>query len=332
MNAIQTKVMQMYENYTKKVDCTNKVLALSVLVRENSNTDLHDDCVYITNDGKPCAYGTQCVKNIGEVLSLCSPIEFLPDEFPSLMVYRSELLKYVVTPEDETYYFPVTRFGFNIMDIMNIAILPMIDDEPIIGHKEEITGGIAYYGEQTDNEGFIFKDMNAIRNREGVCYIATCAFEQDGDKNGCIVLTPNNIFDYIENGSVETYSSARKSVNDLLQTYYPEFANISNWQLWHKFVDWLTDKIFNEVDWQCFGTMLNDMDLDEQLDMFLANEFVEYAKERIKKENDDTDLDEGFGDRLFDFLGENCFRNDDFSLTSWDSLIDKWIDDPAGMY
>jgi hypothetical protein len=74
--------------------------------------------------------------------------------------------------------------------------------------------------------------------------------------------------------------------------------------------------------------MLNDMDLYEELDMFLADEFVEFAKKRIKQDNDGTDIDDTLADRLFGFLGDTCYRHDDFSLTSWDDLLDKWENEP----
>lgn len=326
MNAIQTKIMQMYENFmSSQHPQENQPLAFNVLTRDNGSTFIQEDCVFITKDGKQFMFGTQCVANIGELLSLCAAVDFLPADFNTDMIYRSELSKYTTTPNDESYYFPSTRFGFNIIDITSINAFPPQDEDKMIGSKEVVAGGVRYFAGQTDN-GYVFKDFNAIEKKEGICYIAECAW--DDTKDDFITLTPDNTFKFIYEGSVVTYNSARSQVRNLLHSYFPAFTTLATFDLYQKFIEKITDYILQEVDWQCFSTMLNDMDLEEELDIFLADEFVEFAKKRIKQDNDDTDIDDTLADRLFGFLGENCYRNDDFSLTSWDDLLDKWENEP----
>lgn len=327
MNAIQTKIMQMYEDFMKanKVQ-ENQPLAFNVLTRDNGSTFTQEDCVFITKDGKQFMFGTQCVANIGEVLSLCAAVDFLPsDFFTSRVQYEDELAKYAKTPNDEAYYFPSTRFGFNIIDIISINAFPPQDEDKMIGSKEVVAGGVRYFAGQTDN-GYVFKDFNAIEKKEGICYIAECAW--DDTKDDFITLTPDNTFKMIYEGSVATYESAHNFVRDTLHSQFKAFATMANFDLYQKFIDKITDYILQEVDWCCFSTMLNDMDLDEELDIFLADEFVEFAKKRIKQDNDGTDIDDTLADRLFGFLGDTCYRHDDFSLTSWDDLLDKWENEP----
>jgi hypothetical protein len=326
MNAIQTKIMQMYENFmSSQHPQENQPLAFNVLTRDNGTTFIQEDCVFITKDGKQFMFGVHCVASIGELLSLCANVDFLPSDFNTDMIYRSELSKYTTTPEDDEYYFPLNDFEFNIIDITSILAFPPQNEDKMIGSKEVVAGGVRYFAGQTDN-GYVFKDFNAIEKKEGICYIAECAW--DNTKDDFITLTPDNTFKMIDEGSVATYESAHNFVRDTLHSQFNAFATMANFDLYRKFIDKITDYILQEVDWCCFSTMLNDMDLYEELDMFLADEFVEFAKKRIKQDNDGTDIDDTLADRLFGFLGDTCYRHDDFSLTSWDDLLDKWENEP----
>ena len=321
MNAIETKLLNLCQDWVDK-NGRQLPFAVNVLTINNFSGEIQEDCIFITKDGKPFLYGTNAVSSVGEMVSLLSNVDFLPSDFDTMEEYKHEIVKYM--DKDGEYYFRPNRFGFNIIDIIDIVPCT-IQKEPIIGKKQVVKGGVRYYADSTDN-GYVFKDFNAIKKKEGICYIAECAW--DDTKDEFITLTPDNTFEMIYNGSVVTYDSARNFVRDTISSNCPAFATLANFDLYQKFIDKITDYILQEVDWQCFSTMLNDMDLDEELDIFLADEFVEFAKKRIKQDNDDTDIDDTLADRLFGFLGENCYRNDDFSLTSWDDLLDKWEDEP----
>jgi hypothetical protein len=194
----------------------------------------------------------------------------------------------------------------------------------MIGNRREIEGGAIFSAGDTDN-GYCYKSEKAIKERKGICYIAECGFDKEE-----LVLTPDNTWEEIHNGSVVTYTSAADKVRALMHTCYPEFATIANFDLCMEFTYKITDYILEEVDWQCFSTMLNELDMDEELAYFLESKFVEFAKERLKKDGDDTQYedDDDLWDKLSNYLGQYCYRHDDFSLTDWDSLIDKWEDEP----
>ena len=297
--------------------------AVNVLVR-HSNGVIDKDCVFITKDGKPTTYGTQAVASISEVVALCSPIDFLPEEFMCMEEYRDEVNKYIVTKEDEEYYFPNHRFGFTILDIKSFLMLPIAEGENVLGRKEVVEGGIKYTPEQTDN-GYAFKDYDAIEKRSGICYIAECGFD-----NGELVLTPDNTWERINNGAVETYESAMQLVKNDVSRMFHGFATDCNFALYMEFIHWITDSIFQEVDYQCFDSRLNEYDLEENLTYFLESKFVDFAKKRLKQDGDDTEYadDDDLWDKLSNYLGRYCYRHDDFSLTDWDRLIDRWEDEP----
>ena len=320
---IETKLLNMYHEYVK-LNGEHYPTAVNVLVRHANGAIDDRECVLITKDGKPTMYGTQVVADISEVAALCSPIDILPEEFGTREEYEHEVELYKENEEDELYYFPNHRFGFTILDIRSFLKLPIVDEENVLGRKEVVEGGIKYTPEQTD-QGYVFKDYDAIEKRKGICYIAECGFDE-----GDLVLTPDNTWEEINKGAVVTYASAADKVRTLIRDYYPKFAIMAYFDLFEEFVTKITDYILQEVDWQCFGTMLNELDMDEDLSMFLADKFVEFAKKRIVKDKDDTDIsdDNAFRENLFGFLGDECYMHEDFSLTDWDSLIDKWEDEP----
>ena len=197
----------------------------------------------------------------------------------------------------------------------------------MIGTKENVKGGVKYTPGQTD-QGYVFKDYDAIKKKEGICYIAECGF--DDSKDDTLLLTPDNTWEHINAGAVVTYKSAFDYTKDYIRTLFPNFACYGNMNLFYEFVGKITDYILQEVDWQCFSTMLNEMDLEEELDYFLQDKFAEFAKKRFKEDGDDTECEdnEDLFDKLSNYLGHYCYRNDDYSLTNWDRLIDRWENEP----
>lgn len=197
----------------------------------------------------------------------------------------------------------------------------------MIGTKKIVEGGVLYTPDQTE-QGYVFKDYDAIKKKEGICYIAECGF--DDSEDGTLLLTPDNTWEHIDAGAVVTYSSAWQQVEDFFHSIIPKFSSVDNFDLYTEFIEKITDYILQEVDWQCFSTMLNEMDLDEELDYFLQDKFAEFAKKRFEKDGDDTEYEdnEDLFDKLANYLGRYCYRNDDYSLTDWDSLIDRWEDEP----
>lgn len=214
-----------------------------------------------------------------------------------------------------------------------------------VGSRTPIEGGAVFSAGSTNN-GYCYKSEKAIKERKGICYITESAFGNNfllgedktliKDKEGNLIITIDTISKMIDWGYVETWDSARSCVKGHIENY--EFGCfgtkvILNSQamldLYYEFIDHITDAALEIVDWQGVDSYLNEMDIEEELDYFLAKKFVEAAKFRIEQDGDDTDIDDAvFEKNLFGFLGNTCYRDDEFNLTDWDSLIDKWENEP----
>ena len=264
------------------------------------------------------------VNDVPHFLSLLANLDFINDEFSSESEWLQEIHKY--EGEDKEDYFHSGE-DFDVIDVVGkYFIEPDQFDESMIGTKKIVEGGVLYTPDQTE-QGYVFKDYNAIKNKEGICYIAECGFSDN--EEGTLLLTPDNTWEHINSGAVVTYESARRQVKDLLRECFPQFS-IGNFDLYNEFVEKITDYILQEVDWQCFSTMLDEMDLEEELDYFLQDKFAEFAKARFEKDGDDTEYEDN--EDLFHkfemYFGEDFYRHDDYSLTDWDRLIDEWEDEP----
>lgn len=261
------------------------------------------------------------VNDVPHFLSLLANLDFINDEFSSESEWLQEIHKYEGEDKDDYFH---SGEDFDIIDVIGkYFIEPDQFEEPIIGTKEVVEGGVKYTPDSTDN-GYVFKDMNEVKNKtNNVCYIAECEFD-----NGDLIINEKNLPRLIELGGVCTYQSALKYTKEVIESYFPEFAKQTD--LFNEFAEKLTDYILQEVDWQCFSTMLNDMDLDDELDYFLQDKFAEFAKARFEEDGDDTEYEdnEDLFDKLANYFGRYCYRDDDYSLTDWDSLIDRWEDEP----
>ena len=252
------------------------------------------------------------VNNVPQFLALLANLDFTMSEFDTEEEWLEEIHKY--EDEDKDDYFHSGE-DFDVIDVIGkYFIEPDQFDEPMIGTKKVVEGGVKYTPDSTDN-GYVFKDYNAIKNRKGVCYIAECGFD-----NGDLILTPDNTWKEIEDGAVVTYESARQQVRDLVHSMFPKFAATANFDLYQGFIEKITDYILEEVDWCCFSTMLNEMDLDEELDYYLQDKFVEYMQANLPDEYEE------FRDRLFGYFGETCYRDDDYALTDWSALLTEWVE------
>lgn len=261
------------------------------------------------------------VNNVPQFLSLLANLDFINGEFDNEEQWLEEIHKY--EGEDKDNYFH-SREDFDVIDVIDkYFIEPDQFDEPMIGTKEVVEGGVKYTPDRTE-QGYVFKDLNEIKNKtNNVCYIAECEFD-----NGDLIINEDNLPKLIDLGGVCTYQSALSNVKSLVAFGFPEFAKHTD--LFNEFAGKITDYILQEVDWCCFGTMLNEMDLEEELDYFLQDKFAEFAKARFEKDGDDTEYEdnEDLFDKLSNYLGRYCYRNDDYSLTDWDSLIDRWENEP----
>lgn len=215
-----------------------------------------------------------------------------------------------------------------------------------IGSHREIEGGTIYEADSTDN-GFCYKSEKAIREHSGVCYITESAFTEDvfcnrgdmllHDKEGNLILNNSNIATLVEWGFVSTWDSARETVKNRIESYdfacFDDKVILNSKQmcdLYQEFIDRLTEGVLECVDWQGVDTLINEWYLDDELDCFLQEKFTEFAKARLEKDGDNTEYEDNddLWDKLSNYLGCYCYRDDNYSLTDWDSLIDRWENEP----
>ena len=149
-----------------------------------------------------------------------------------------------------------------------------------IGKREDTINGAVFTPESTDN-GFCYKDEKSIAEKEGICYIAECAFKEYEHEEGKLCLYIDTIDEYIRNGSVSTYASALEEVSEVVRSMDGEnvrvgwFETKEKFELYNEFCERLTKSIFEIIDWQCFGTYLNEIDIDEQLFYFCVEKLIE---------------------------------------------------------
>lgn len=263
--------------------------------------------------------------DVPHFLSLLANLDFINDEFSSESEWLQEIHKYEGEDKDDYFH---SGEDFDVIDVIGkYFIEPDQFNESMIGKKEVVEGGVKYTADHTE-QGYVFKDLNAIKKKKGICYIAECGFSDN--EEGTLLLTPDNTWEYIYAGAVVTYRSALRQVEDLFHSLFPKFPSIDKFDLYTEFVGKITDYILQEVDWQCFSTMLNEMDLEEELEYFLQEKFTEFAKKRLKEDGDDTtyNSDKELFYKFADYFSGYFYRYDDYSLTDWDSLIDRWENEP----
>lgn len=194
------------------------------------------------------------------------------------------------------------------------------NDLVIYGHTELVAGGVRYYGEN-NGCGDMYLNTQNIAKREGICYIAEVSFEQDTNEGeDFLLLTPDNTFHLIEMGGVVTYDSARFQVRDYVFGYFPTFRKYAPFQLVDKFINHITDAVFDMLEGYCYSTYLDQLDMYEELRIFLENEFVKFMADKLGKSEDDNE----FRESLFDVLGDDCFASKNFVPTKWDKLVVKY--------
>ena len=318
MNAIEQKLLNKYQQFVDEKG-TRTPIGIQVLVR-GANGNIYEDSIFITKDGKPCLYGTQAFAHVNEVIACLANIDFLPEDYDSRAEYEDEVAKYAESKEDKEYYFRNHRFGFSILDITAIFQMPAVEDLVVYGRTEVVAGGVRYYGENSEY-GQIYLNEKNIAKREGICYISEAAFEDDTNEGeDFILLTPDNTFHLIEMGGVVTYDSARLQVMENVFGLFPTFRKYAPFQLVEKFIYHITDAIFEHLEGYCYSTYLEQLDMREELNIFLEEEFVEFMAKKLGKSEDDNE----FRESLFDVLGENCYANKNFVPTKWDKLVVKY--------
>lgn len=106
------------------------------------------------------------------------------------------------------------------------------------GYREEYPNGdIYYYGGETE-QGVVYKDMEAWKSGEGVCYINELAFDEDW----CYKNYQGNTRDEI--------------IADMAE-YLPN-CDV-------KFIEQCAEYVLQTCDWECLTTMMIDVDWEEDI-------------------------------------------------------------------
>lgn len=149
-----------------------------------------------------------------------------------------------------------------------------------VGYREVFHNGeVAYYSGHS-NEGYIYKDEDAFNNKNGVCYIPECSFDDTDDNVDCVLATAENSYDY---------SAIRELVKNFIAQ--AEVQTTSD-----EFIDYLTADTFESVDWECVETYLNEVDIQETFTEWLVEDVKKHlSKQSIKDRSHRPDKDQTFG-------------------------------------
>lgn len=124
---------------------------------------------------------------------------------------------------------------------------------------------IKFVGSKDKNYGYIYKNETAFRKSpKSVCYISEHAFERLGEpikKGGNIVLAYNSLLDLIEYHEIWTYETLYEIVQKW-GSIILEKTDISD-SLYYKFICDMTEYIFENLQYECPFTLLEEMNPQE---------------------------------------------------------------------
>lgn len=147
------------------------------------------------------------------------------------------------------------------------------------GHAERVEGGTIYYPEETDN-GYCYRNTNAILNRKGVAYIAEYVFcnnynENKDDIEGIddgLFISDDELESLIEQGGVETFESAYNFVSDDIRYGIERCGIESDEDKLNKFIEYITTCCLLNADWESVCYHLQCIDIVAEWDYFMEKE------------------------------------------------------------
>lgn len=127
----------------------------------------------------------------------------------------------------------------------------------MIGSKEKVENGTLYHGGSTC-EGVVFKDSKAFKqSHDDICYIQEYGFDEpyilfesdtDDEERSTMIIS----------GQAWTHNSICDMVKEKLE---PSMQD-------KEFIEYLAERLFDTCDWQSPETLFNELDIDEEFDIF----------------------------------------------------------------
>lgn len=152
----------------------------------------------------------------------------------------------------------------------------MKEEYYMIGSREDVLGGAIFRGGDTDN-GVVFKDERAFKEKNGICYIGEYGFAENSGFE--LKVTIDNFNELERVGAVYTYYTIYEEVENVVLKHLRDKSKLDE----HKdFAKYLTECVFEVIDWQSPLTYIHaDFDVLEQYKYY-----QEKKKEDKMQQND----------------------------------------------
>ena len=182
------------------------------------------------------------------------------------------------------------------------------------GYRIEDNGTIEYIGGQTDN-GMCYKDISAWKNGNGIIYISE--YELEDLENGI------NHTDLWTRETWLAWVEEHLKGNDL---YYKNGC-----------AEYIASIVLEECDWQCLSTLLEEIDIEEDIKCYLFDECIKYCAEHFDTET--YDINSTFSRMAMqrcDLKTADCMVYNHISNLIDDFIQDyeitqEWFDDNIGI-
>ena len=183
------------------------------------------------------------------------------------------------------------------------------------GYRIEDNGTIEYIGGQTDN-GICYKDISAWENGNGIIYISE--YELEDLENGI------NHTDLWTRDTWLAWVEEHLKGNDL---YYKNGC-----------AEFIASIVLEDCDWQCLSTLLEEIDIEEDIKYYLFDECIKYCSEHF--DTDTYDINSTFSRiamqrcdlKTADYMVYNHISNLIGDFIQDYEITQEWFDDNIGIF
>ena len=152
----------------------------------------------------------------------------------------------------------------------------MKEEYYMIGSREDVLGGAIFRGGDTD-QGVVFKDERAFKEKNGICYIGEYGFAENSGFE--VKVTIDNFKELETVGRVYTYYTILEEVEEVV---FAHLRNKAKFEEYKDFAKYLTECVFDILDWQSPLTYIHaDLDVIEQY------KYYQEKKEEDKMQQND---------------------------------------------